>query len=264
MKRLLLLLLVAPIGCATSAFSMLADTMPRAAAEAGLVTHSAPTRVRSNFPEALAWHPELITDEKGEAAFAFRAGDSITSWNISATAHTRAGQLGFGSGSFRTFQSFFIEPDLPAVLTQGDRITLPVAVFNYTERDQRVRVALDEDPWYELTGDRERTIIAKPKHATPVTFDIVARKLGTHALTIRGRGETEEAVDAVRRAVTVWPDGRERTNVVNLRVEGPVSLSLDLPADAIAGTARLVCKCYPGVYASLLDGLEGMLRKPHG
>jgi uncharacterized protein YfaS (alpha-2-macroglobulin family) len=263
-KTLLLLCVIAPVGCAHSMLDFAGAPRAAESQAPGLVTHGAPARVRSNFPEALAWHPELITDEKGEATFAFRAGDSITTWDISATAHSRAGQLGFGGGSFRTFQSFFLEPDLPAVLTQGDRITLPVALFNYTDRDQRVRVALDEDPWYDLAGDRERIVVAKPKQATPVTFDITARRLGTHALTVRGRGETEEIVDAVRRAVTVWPDGRERTNVVNLRVEGPTTLSLDLPADAIAGTGRLVCKCYPGVYASLLDGLEGMLRKPHG
>ncbi len=223
----------------------------------------APTKLRSHFPEALLWRPEVITDDAGDARLVFPVADSITTWRVFATANTVRGQLGAGTASFRAFQDFFIEPDVPPVLTAGDRMHLPVAVFNYLDREQRVVVSLEEGDWYELRGERDKLVKLAPKAVSSVTFDVTAKRLGTHALVVAARGEVEGA-DAVRRAVTVWPDGRERTNVLNARVAGKTTLSIEVPQDALPGTAKLVCKCYPGVFGSLLDGLDGMLRKPHG
>ncbi len=268
MNKLLLGVLLAPAGCGVLAMQAFA---PEGAREADFeqppepaVARAASTKLREFFPESLLWRPEVVTDERGEAALHFRAADSITTWRVSAIASSPQGRLGFGGASFRAFQKFFVEPDLPPVLTQGDRIGLPVAVYNFLEEEQRVALSLVQDDWYELAGERDRVVRVGAKQATSVVFDLVARKLGTHPLTVEARGEAEGAADAVRRTVTVWPDGRERTNVINARVSGRTTLSVDIPSGAIPGTARLVCKCYPGIFGSVLDGLEAMLRKPHG
>jgi uncharacterized protein YfaS (alpha-2-macroglobulin family) len=189
---------------------------------------------------------------------------SVTTWRVGATANTMKGQLGFGETTFRAFKEFFVEPDLPPILTQGDRIALPVAVYNFLDREEAVLISLVPDDWYELSDERARRLRIPAKSAASVTFDLRARLLGTHALLIEARGEGNDSTDAVRRAVTVWPDGRERKNVINARVSGRTTLSIEPPVGAIPGSARLVCKCYPGVFGSMLDGLEAMLRKPHG
>ena len=44
----------------------------------------------------------------------------------------RNGCAGTGTASLKVFQDFFVDLDLPVRLTQGDRVSLPVAIYNYT------------------------------------------------------------------------------------------------------------------------------------
>ena len=267
MKRMLLLALIAPTACAMPGMEMRAPAMAgfeREAEPTGTAAEPPRRNVREFFPESLLWRPEVITDEDGRASVAFPLGDSITTWRVSAVASAADGRLGFGGARFRTFREFFVEPDVPPVLTQGDRIGLPVAIYNFLDLEQQVAVCLEPDDWYEAPAGTERTLRVGPRQASAVTFEVVARRLGTHRLGVRAIGDREGSDDTVRRAVTVWPDGRERTRVLNASVSGRATLSLDAVPDALPGTARLLVKAYPGVSGSVLDGLEAMLRKPHG
>ena len=92
---------------------------------------SAP-RVRSYFPEALYINPEIITDQNGDASITIPLADSITTWRMAMMASTAHGALGSGTSSLKVFQDFFVDLDLPVTLTQGDRVSIPVAVYNYS------------------------------------------------------------------------------------------------------------------------------------
>jgi uncharacterized protein YfaS (alpha-2-macroglobulin family) len=70
-----------------------------------------------------------------------------------ALASTKEGSLGSGTSSLRVFQDFFTELDLPVTLTQGDQVSLPVAVYNYTGKQAQVRLKLAPDDWFSLAGD---------------------------------------------------------------------------------------------------------------
>ena len=88
--------------------------------------------VRSYFPEALYINPEIITDKDGRASIAIPMADSITTWRMAMMASTQHGALGSATSSLKVFQDFFVDLDLPVTLTQGDRVSIPVAVYNYS------------------------------------------------------------------------------------------------------------------------------------
>ena len=52
---------------------------------------SAPTHVRSYFPEALYINPEIITDQDGRASIVIPLADSITTWRMAMLASTTHG-----------------------------------------------------------------------------------------------------------------------------------------------------------------------------
>src|SRR5205814_4139826 len=85
---------------------------------------SAAPRVRSFFPEALYINPEIITDKDGVANITIPLADSITTWRMAMMASTARGALGSGTSSLKVFQDFFVDLDLPVVLTQGDRVSI--------------------------------------------------------------------------------------------------------------------------------------------
>ncbi len=101
--------------------------------------------VRSYFPEALYINPEIVTDRDGRASIVIPMADSITTWRMAMMASTVHGALGSGTGSLKVFQDFFVDLDLPVTLTQGDRVSIPVAAYNYTGQAGKVSLQLQQD-----------------------------------------------------------------------------------------------------------------------
>jgi uncharacterized protein YfaS (alpha-2-macroglobulin family) len=105
---------------------------------------AAAPRVRSYFPEALYINPEILTDANGNADIAIPLADSITTWRMAMLASTQSGALGTATGAIKVFQDFFVDLDLPVTLTQGDRVTLPVAIYNYAGARGEVSLSLQQ------------------------------------------------------------------------------------------------------------------------
>ena len=84
------------------------------------------------FPRPLYINPEIITDSKGNASISIPVADSITTWRMAMLASTQSGAIGSGTASLKVFQDFFVDLDLPVTLTQGDRVSIPIAIYNYS------------------------------------------------------------------------------------------------------------------------------------
>ena len=112
------------------------------------------THVRSWFPESLYVRPEIITDKDGRASITIPIADNITTWRMAMLASTKQGALGSGTSSLKVFQDFFTEMDLPVTLTQGDEVSIPVAVYNYSGSRGEVRLQLGTT----ATGFRSRAM----------------------------------------------------------------------------------------------------------
>jgi hypothetical protein len=241
-------------------------------------------RVRSKFPETLLWHPELVTDRSGKATLDVDLADSITDWRIVATGSTRGGLLGTATSSLRVFQDFFVDIDLPVAMTQGDRVSVPVSVYNYLKTPQRVTLRLERGSWFSPSGALSQTIELAPSQVGVKHFPIVVRSVGRHDLTVRAvssvaplpraagprpsppRATSGGAADAVRRTTLVEPDGVERrlSHGGGLAPDARAAHELSIPARTIDGTARVRLAMYGGPLGQTLDGLEGMLRRPYG
>src|SRR5262249_28109392 len=114
---------------------------------------SSNARVRSYFPEALYINPEIITDREGRASISIPLADSITTWRLAMLASTQHGALGSATSSLKFFQAFFVDLALPVTLTQGDRVSIPVAVYNYSGSRGDVDLQLKPDDWFSLAND---------------------------------------------------------------------------------------------------------------
>ena len=60
------------------------------------------------------------------------------------------------------------------------------------------------------------------------------------------------------------PDGRKVEQVVTDRLNGAAVQTIDIPEQAVPGSAKLIVKLYPGVFSQVVEGLDGMLRMPCG
>jgi hypothetical protein len=238
-----------------------------AGAAAGHAATAAP-HVRSYFPEALYINPEIVTDGKGNASISIPVADSITTWRMAMLASTQAGALGSGTSSLKVFQDFFIDLDLPVTLTQGDCVSIPVAIYNYAGRRGNVSLKLRRDQWFSLDRDEADKSISVDSGAVGGSqFRISANRIGKFKLTLSaqmdGAGGSVRR-DIVVREIEVVPNGREQDEVFNGRLENSVQHHLHFPAAAIPDASSILVRLYPGPLSQVIEGMDSILRMPGG
>jgi uncharacterized protein YfaS (alpha-2-macroglobulin family) len=229
-------------------------------------------RVRSFFPETLYTNPALITDGEGRASVNVPLADSITTWRVTSLASTVRGALGSSTAPLRVFQDFFIDLDLPVSVTEGDEVSVPVAVYNYLPSTQRVSLELRQDAWFALQdGDAPtKQVEVGAGEVTVVYFRLKALQLGDQQLQVTGRlaGQVaqwgDSSGDAVARNLTVLPNGEEHVVVVNERLEGSATKEVLIPEESIPGASKIFVKFYPGALSQMVEGLDSILQMPGG
>jgi hypothetical protein len=229
-------------------------------------------KVRDYFPETLYVNPAVITGPSGFGSFEVEMADSITEWRMTGLASSQNGLLGSGTGGITVFQEFFVDIDFPVSITRNDRFSVPVAIYNYLDKEQTVSLTVEDAEWVNILGSDTKTVTLAPGEVTGTSFEIEAGNVGLHGLTIVAIGETMS--DAVKRTVEVKPDGKEFTSTVSARL--PSSTDPSAPAQAtitknfvvpdanIDGSQKLLVKVYPGFMSQVVEGMESMLRLPGG
>jgi hypothetical protein len=219
-------------------------------------------RVREFFPETFVFEPALITDHRGIAQLGVTMPDAITTWRITSFASSSSGQLGSQLAQLRVFQDFFVDIDLPVALTAGDEISIPIALYNYLPREQQVKLILQEDDWFELMVDNEITKTLQKNEVGVVYFPIRVKQIGYHAILVRAYGEVKS--DAIKRSVTVLPDGKLFERIISDRLSGKVVQTVTFPQDAIEEANWLGLKIFPGIFSQIVEGLDNLLGVPFG
>jgi alpha-2-macroglobulin-like protein len=239
-----------------------ADSATLAKDESG----SPAAHVRSYFPEALYINPEIITDQNGVASISIPLADSITTWRMAMLASTTHGALGSATSSLKVFQDFFVDLDLPVTLTQGDRVSIPVAVYNYSGTRRDVSLKLQPDDWFSLVDDvPDKSVAVESSRVGGSQFTLEARRIGKFKLTLSARmnGEASRA-DIVVREIEVIPNGREQNLVFNGRLESTVQHELNFPANSIPDASKIFIRLYPGPLSQVIEGMDSILRMPGG
>jgi len=222
--------------------------------------------VRSWFPESLYINPEIITDRNGAATIAIPIADSITTWHLAMLASTTHGALGSGTSSLKVFQDFFADLDLPVTLTQGDRVSIPVALYNYSGSRGNVNLHLQPEDWYTLVSDvPDKTVPVESGRVGASQFTLEARRIGKFKLTLTARmtGGVTRA-DVLVREIEVVPNGREQSVVFNGRLENSVEHAIDFPSGAIPDASKVFVRLYPGPISQVVEGMDSILRMPGG
>jgi len=238
---------------------------PRAAkALAAGLPGAAEPHIRSYFPEALYINPEIITDGKGDASITIPIADSITTWRMAMLASTESGALGTGTSSLKVFQDFFVDLDLPVALTQGDRVSIPVAAYNYSGKAGEVSLKLEKDEWFSLVNDdSEKTINVDSGRVGSSQFTLEARRIGKFKLTLSAEMAGGKQ-DVVMREIEVIPNGREQNMVFNGRLEDTVRQDVKFPSNSIPDASKLFVRLYPGPLSQMIEGMDSILRMPGG
>ncbi len=240
------------------------ETATASADKSGAQTAAEP-RLRQNFGETMVWLPELRTDEQGRLHLDLPLFDNITTWRLTAMAHSDSGQLGMATAPLKVFQDFFVDFDLPYALTQHDEVSLPVAVYNYLDQPQSVRLVLEPAGWFELMEGGEKTVALEPNEVSVVYFRIkVTAVQGRYRPTVRAYGERLSDATTATHDVLIVPDGKRFTDTWSGSLTETQERTVFLPDAVIPGTAQVEVKIYPSVMSQVVEGMDSILQMPNG
>ena len=152
---------------------------------------------------------------------------------------------------------------LAATLTRGDEVNFPVAVYNYLDTAQTVRVERQTADRFTSLGATGMDINLGPGQVTGVRFPVHVDKVGRQTMTVKGTGGTVS--DAVARSVLVVPDGQAVPVATSGALDaGTITNTVNFPAAAVAGSPQLYVNIYPAYLSQVIGGMDSLLRVPNG
>src|SRR5260370_7562280 len=130
-------------------------------------------------------------------------------------ASTPSGALGTGTSGLKVFQDFFVDLDLPVTLTQGDRVSIPVAVYNYSGGPGQVSLKLQPETWFSLDNDSsDKTVSVESGRVGASQFTLNANRIGKFKLALNAHMNGAAGRDDIAvRYIEAVPNGPDHTPV---------------------------------------------------
>jgi len=216
---------------------------------------------RTDFRDTVHWEPAVHTDDNGEAELSFYLSDAITTFRITAEG-LGGGFAGHAEKELVSTLPVSLATRLPAAISAGDRLDLPLIVSNTRPEDLRVGV--------RASFESELISATKPSGSLQVGADDgstfwVPLEIGQGAetakitLTAEGGGES----DTLQRTLEIVPPGFPRSWSESGETRGKQRFTMridDLVDETMVASVRL----YPSPVSSLMTGMEGLIREPGG
>lgn len=221
--------------------------------------------VRNNFTQTVYWNPLLLTDENGQASATFQLSDAVTTFDIRVDGHSQEGRLGSGSGEIVSRLPLRVEPKLPIELGAGDRVDIPVAVYNQSARPLDVEIAAGNDGGWKWLEAPTLTVFLEAGESKRVYLPAQANEIdGAATLTLVAT--SGDFIDRFEQQVQVTPRGFPWEIARSGRVSpgADAILSFRIPEDYLPDSLTTSLRVYADPVREMLDGVESMAREPYG
>jgi hypothetical protein len=207
--------------------------------------------IREYFPET--FYSNIIDSNKD---LVLTLPDSITNWKVSLLAVNKEGNIANKVLDLKVFQEFFIDVNLPLFLTKNDEVSIPVIVYNYTNKLLKVSLKIKKEDWFELLDDDQKSIEINKNEVKKVYFKIKVVKVGKNYITIFASSANFK--DAIKKECNVVPEGIFTKDSKSFSGNNSFSFSIEGEGKG----AYVVV--YPVLFSQVLSGLDNLLQMPYG
>jgi uncharacterized protein YfaS (alpha-2-macroglobulin family) len=221
-------------------------------------------QVRKEFPDAIHWVGDLVTDAQGRGRIAVTYPDALTTWRLTARAITEDTRAGTTIARTTTTKDLIVRVITPRFLTEGDEIVVPTLVHNYKPEARTASVAI-QAAGLEAMGAQPATSgsLATGQERRD-DWRFVARAPGSATVTATAR--TESDVDAVELPIPVLPFGIRRSVGTSGSVigAGEATATVTMPEGANPAARSIAVTLAPSLSGSLLGALDYLTEYPYG
>jgi alpha-2-macroglobulin len=221
-------------------------------------------QVRQDFPDAIHWVADLVTDAAGEGRISVRYPDALTTWRLTARAVTADTRAGTGVTRTTTTKDLIVRVVTPRFLTEGDEAVLPTIVHNYLPEAQATTVTLAADGLGGLDAASPAQGVVAPGAERRDDWRVSASSAGEATVTATAR--TAPGADALRLSFPVLPYGLRRESGFGGSIvgAGEETRTIDVPAASNEAARRLRVSLAPSMAGSLLGALDFLTSYPYG
>ena len=225
----------------------------------------AQAQVRKEFPDAIYWLGDLVTNAAGEARMAVKYPDTLTTWRVTARAITVDTRAGSTVARTTTTKDLIVRVVTPRFLTEGDDVVLPTLVHNYRADAKTATVTMAAaglEPAGAAPAPATATLAAGAERRDDWRFG--ARTVGTARVTASAFTDSDQ--DAVELPFPVVPYGVRREAAVSgsLTGAGEVTASVVVPPASNPAARSVAVAIAPSMAGSLLGALDFLTSYPYG
>ncbi|XP_062975153.1 complement C3 [Elgaria multicarinata webbii] len=175
---------------------------------------------RTEFPHSWLWQTEQLTaapNEQGVSSkiVSFYLKDSITTWEVLAVSISDTKGICVADPyEITVMKDFFIDLRLPYSVVRNEQVEIRAVLYNYVERDIRVRVEFIHNPAFCSASTAkqryQQVLIIKAQSSFAVPFVIVPLELGLHDIEVKAAVWGQYVSDGVKKQLRVVPEGIQR------------------------------------------------------
>lgn len=221
-------------------------------------------KVRRNFPDTAHWVADLTTSSDGRAETQVTFPDSLTTWRATAKGVTEDTRVGSAIQRTIVRKNVIVTMATPRFFTEGDEITVPVLVRNYTDVPQRVQVSLQvQGAQIAASGDGEVSVPPKGE----ARADCRLRIPGGTSAVLTAKALTTGESDALELTIPIEPYGLRRTFGQQTRMDGADGVrdfSFTFPPSALPANRFVTVHLTPSAAGAVFGALEYLITYPYG
>ncbi len=215
---------------------------------------------RTDFRQTIYWNPVIQTDENGKAKFEFYNSDAITSFKIVAEGIGFNGLIGKQDKEYATKKLLNIDFKAPNYMTLNDTVILPILITNETQKDIKATLEIKLPKHFKLLKPYSTQIKVKANSSSINNIAVVPIKKAEDA-TIQVSLNSNAHSDMVKRKTTILSPYFP----TELSISGSKSQSYSFNINNVVdNTLNAEFNIYTNVVGDLMNGIEGMIRKPYG
>ncbi len=220
--------------------------------------------VRKDFPDAIYWVGDLVTDAEGRGRIAVNYPDALTTWRLTARAFTDDTKAGVAVARTTTTKDLIVRVVTPRFLTEGDEVVVPTVVHNYRADTQTTGVSIQASG---LESASPSTPTSSPLASGGERRDdwrFAAKTVGTATITATAR--TDYDTDAVELPLPVLPFGirRDSGTAGSIVGAGEATTVVTVPEGANPVARTVSISLAPSLAGSMLGALDFLTAYPYG
>ena len=224
----------------------------------------AQAQVRKEFPDAIYWIGDLLTDADGRGRIAVTYPDALTTWRLTARAITEDTRAGSSIVRTTTTKDLIVRPVTTRFLTEGDEVVVPTVVHNYRPESRNATVSMQATA-LETVGTHVATtgsVASGGERRDDWRF--AATTVGT--ATVTASAKTESDIDAVELPIPVLPFGirREVGTSGSIVGAGETTATVTMPEQSNPAARSISVSLAPSLAGSMLGALDFLTDYPYG